>query len=131
MPKRVAPRYYDTPPLFFPEGAEVRDFGGPAPGLPKQGRDASGRFTFAPGSLVKEPTATIFPPRPRTMRASYNPNDRTLRIQFRNGRVYGYYDVPTNVWRDMKAVASTGRFINRRLDPFFEYHEEWPADLEE
>jgi len=130
MPRRVAPRYYETPPLFFPEGAELLEFGD-VEYRRSQPRDERGRFTFQPGSLIKDPSATIYPPRPRTLRASYDPNDRTLRIQFRNGRVYGYYEVPTNVWRDLKAVASTGRFINRRLDPFFDYHEEWPADLEE
>lgn len=145
MPKRVAPKYYDTPPQFFPPGAEVWDFGDlnrPAPGArpeddealykDAQGRlrTAQGQFATLPGvGLLKEPTATIYPPRPRSQRASYDPLDRTLRIQFRNGRVYGYYEVPSNVWRDLKNVASTGRFINRRLDPFFEYGEEWPVDV--
>jgi hypothetical protein len=60
---------------------------------------------------------------------SYSPRERTLRIQFREGRVYGYYDVPPEVWRSLKDAMSTGRFINRRLDAFFEYGEEWPVDL--
>lgn len=130
MPRRAAPRYYDRPPLFFPEGAEHWELGDPVTGRRPQARDERGRFTFTPGSLIKDPSATIYPPRPRSQRASYDPSDQTLRIQFRNGRVYAYYNVPSNVWRDLKSVASTGRFINRRLDPFFEYHEEWPADLE-
>jgi hypothetical protein len=122
MPKRVSPKYYETPPLFYGEGTEqFEDEDTPT-------RDEFGRFTFAP-TRVKDPSATIYPPRPRSHRVSYSSRDRTLRIQFRNGRVYGYYDVPGNVWRDLKGVASTGRFINRRLDPFFEYGEEWPADV--
>src|SRR5260221_13689510 len=108
MPKRVSPKYYETPPFFY--GADTEQFEEPP-------RDELGRFTFA-GTKVKDPSATIFPPRPRSHRVSYNSRERTLRIQFRNGRTYGYYDVPPNVWRDLKDVASTGRFINRRLDPF-------------
>lgn len=126
MPRRVAPRYYDTPPLFFPEQGDwvTYDEAGRAR------ERGTGRFTFSPDTLVKDPSPTIYPPRPRSQRISYDPMDRTLRIQFRNGRVYGYYEVPPNVWRDLKASASTGRFINRRLDPFYEYGEEWPADIE-
>lgn len=146
MPRRVAPRYYDTPPQFFPPGADVWEFGDPsrpAPGDRSEDdtalyKDADGRLRTAQGQfaslpttgLLKDPSPTIYPPRPRSQRASYDPTDRTLRIQFRNGRVYGYYEVPANVWRDLKSSSSTGRFINRRLDPFFEYHEEWPSDLE-
>lgn len=125
MPKRVAPKYYDTPPLFFPDAGEWVYFD-------ESGRArerGTGRFAVAPEAMVKDPSPTIYPPRPRTLRASYDPTDETLRIQFRNGRVYGYYEVPANVWRSLKDSASTGRFINRRLDPFYEYHEEWPADL--
>lgn len=127
MPKRVAPRYYEEGPYFF--GPQVEYFlEGVDVNEPAQKRDALGRFTFGP-TRVKDPTATINPPRPRTTRGAYDPSDRTLRLQFRNGRVYGYYDVPPEIWRSLRQVASTGRFINRRLDPFFEYGEEWPVDL--
>lgn len=127
MPRRVAPKYYDDGPYFFGENYETTEF--EQHDVKPPPRDELGRFTFR-GTQVKDPTATIHPPRPRTFRGSYSPRERTLRLQFRNGRVYGYYEVPANVWRDLKQVASTGRFINRRLDPFFEYHEEWPVDLE-
>lgn len=123
MPRRVAPHPYDGVPLFFGEGYEETTFGG----VREAARDEFGRFLAT--TKVKDPTATINPPRPRTHRASYDPKTRTLRIQFRNGRVYGYYDVPYNIWRSLTQVQSTGRFINRRLDPFYEYYEEWPADI--
>lgn len=127
MPKRIEPKYYETPPSFYPEGGEVWA------GVDDSGRarDAAGRFAFTQPKTL-EPTPTIAPTkeekRPRSLRASYDPADRTLRIQFRNGRVYGYYDVDPTVWRQLRNTASTGRFINRRLDPFFEYGEEWPYD---
>lgn len=125
MPKRAAPRAYPTPPSFYPEGGEFLEdmYHGEGPR-----RDAAGRFVFQQ-SQFKEPTATINPSRPRTLKATYDPNDRTLRIQFRNGRVYGYYDVDPSVWRSLRATTSTGRFINRRLDPFYEYGEEFPFDV--
>lgn len=128
MPKRPVPRQYETPPLFYPEGAEGIDWHGEGPP-----RDELGRFVFTQPK-VQEPTHTMAPTkeekRPRTLAATYDPADRTLRIQFRNGRVYGYYDVPPTVWRGLRNTPSTGRFINSRLDPFFEYGEERPADLD-
>jgi hypothetical protein len=128
LPRRIAPKYYDVGPFFYGEDYETAEFGEEGRYTP-QPRNELGRFTHRPVQ-VKDPTATIHPPRPRTHRGSYNAKEQTLRLQFRNGRVYGYYGVPANVWRDLKSVASTGRFINRRLDPFFEYHEEWPVDLD-
>jgi hypothetical protein len=127
MPKRIAPKYYDNGPFFYGEDYETAEFEQHV--VRAQPRDEFGRFIQRP-TQVKDPTATSNPPRPRTHRGSYSAKERTLRLQFRNGRVYGYYEVPANVWRDLKQVGSTGRFINRRLDPFFEYGEEWPVDIE-
>jgi KTSC domain len=126
MPKRVAPKAYEVGPFFFGADYETTEYADEA-ALP-QPRNELGQFTLR-GTQVKDPSATINPPRPRSQRVSYSPRERTLRIQFREGRVYGYYDVPMEVWRSLRAVASTGRFINRRLDAFFEYGEEWPVDI--
>jgi len=54
-------------------------------------------------------------------------SQQTLRIRFRNGQVYGYYNVPPNVWRNFKRVKSPGRFINRVLN-FYPYGPEPDLD---
>jgi hypothetical protein len=64
------------------------------------------------------PTPSINPPRPRTVGAGYSPETQTLRVKFREGAVYEYYDVPPNVWRNFQRVKSPGRAINRTLNHY-------------
>ncbi|MFJ6503972.1 KTSC domain-containing protein [Streptomyces sp. NPDC091879] len=68
--------------------------------------------------LPYQPTPSINPPRPRTLAAGYDKDAQTLRVRFRNGQVYGYYNVPPNVWRNFKRWKSPGRGINRVLNNF-------------
>jgi hypothetical protein len=68
--------------------------------------------------LPYQPTPSINPPRPRTLAAGYDAKEKTLRVQFRNGQVYEYYDVPPNIWRNFKRVQSPGRAVNRVLNNF-------------
>lgn len=64
------------------------------------------------------PTPSINPPRPRTLAAGYSRDTQTLRVKFREGAVYEYYDVPPNVWRNFQRVKSPGRHINRVLNNY-------------
>jgi hypothetical protein len=64
------------------------------------------------------PTPSINPPRPRTQGAGYSRETQTLRIKFREGAVYEYYDVPPNVWRNFQRVKSPGRAVNRVLNNY-------------
>lgn len=69
-----------------------------------------------------DPTNTINPPRPRTLRAGYlkergDPTG-TLWVVFRDGTPWEYYDVPQNVWRNFRRVKSPGRFVNRVLNNY-------------
>lgn len=64
------------------------------------------------------PTPSINPPRPRTQAAGYSADTQTLRVKFRTGAVYEYYDVPPNVWRNFQRVKSPGRLINRTLNDY-------------
>lgn len=64
------------------------------------------------------PTPSINPPRPRTLGAGYSKDTQTLRIKFRDGPVYEYYDVPPNVWRNFQRVKSPGRAVNRVLNNY-------------
>ena len=73
--------------------------------------DDSALFPYAP-------TPSINPPRPRTQGAGYSADTQTLRVKFRDGAVYEYYDVPPNVWRNFQRVKSPGRLINRTLNNY-------------
>lgn len=70
-----------------------------------------------PVALNVEPH-TINPDRPRCQRGGYDSKSGTVRLQFRDGAVYEYYDVPKNVWRNLLRGPSTGRYINRVLDTY-------------
>lgn len=61
------------------------------------------------------PTRTSNPGRPRTVAMGYDYGTDTLRVVFREGAVYDYFDVSTAEWWRMKRSASPGRFINRVL----------------
>ena len=64
------------------------------------------------------PTPSINPPRPRTIAAGYSKDTQTLRVKFRNGSIYEYYDVPPTVSRNFHRVKSPGKFINRTLNNY-------------
>jgi hypothetical protein len=64
------------------------------------------------------PTPSINPPRPRTQGAGYSNDTQTLRVKFRDGAIYEYYDVPPNVWRNFQRWKSPGRGINRVLNNY-------------
>lgn len=68
--------------------------------------------------LPYQPTPTINPGRPRTLAAGYDENAMTLRVKFRDGDVYGYYNVPPSVWARFQRASSPGRFINSTLNRY-------------
>ena len=68
--------------------------------------------------LPYQPTPSINPPRPRTLAAGYDKDTRTLRVRFRDGTPWEYYDVPPDVYRRFRRVKSPGRFINRVLNQY-------------
>jgi hypothetical protein len=41
-----------------------------------------------------------------------------LRVQFRDGSRYVYFQVPPTVWKNFKRVKSPGRFVNRVLNAY-------------
>lgn len=67
---------------------------------------------------LNTPSHSINPARPRALRGGYDSRTGTVRIQFRDGAVYEYFDVPKNVWKNMLRSPSTGRYIDRVLDTF-------------
>lgn len=59
------------------------------------------------------PPTSIEPDRPRAREAWYNPDTRQLRVVFRSGGTYVYYDVPTTTWRALKRNRSFGQTLDR------------------
>jgi hypothetical protein len=66
--------------------------------------------------LPYQPTATINPGRPRTLAAGYDERTQTLRIKFRDGEYYTYYNIPPSVWYKFTRASSPGRYINSQLN---------------
>lgn len=44
-----------------------------------------------------------------------------LRVQFHNGYVYEYYNVPESVYKDFLHAPSKGQFVHYRLKNFYNY----------
>ena len=42
----------------------------------------------------------------------YDPTTETLEVEFLSGSVYQYYNVPENIYDQMKRSASKGRFLH-------------------
>jgi hypothetical protein len=68
--------------------------------------------------LPYQPTPTINPGRPRTLAAGYDERSQSLRIKFRDGDYYTYYNVPPSVWWKFQRAQSPGRYINSTLNSF-------------
>lgn len=73
--------------------------------------------SYGEAVFTYDPTRSSNPPRPRTLRAGWvrpqgAPNG-TVVVQFREGAVYEYYNVPYNVWRNFRRVQSPGKAMNR------------------
>jgi KTSC domain len=66
--------------------------------------------------LPYQPTASIDPKRPRTLAAGYDDRTQTLRIKFRDGDYYTYYNVAPSVWYKFTRASSPGRYINTTLN---------------
>lgn len=64
---------------------------------------------------IYAPTASSEPARPRTLEMTYSPSRQILRVVYRNGGTYEYYDFPRALWAQVKRVKSPGKFLDRRV----------------
>lgn len=62
---------------------------------------------------ITKRTRSSDPGRPRTTAAGYDYGTDTLRVVFREGAVYDYFDVSTTEWWRFQRSASPGKMINR------------------
>ena len=55
--------------------------------------------------------------------AGYDATDSTLEIEYANGGVYRYHDVPELVHRQLLKADSPGTFVNSRIKPYYRFTE--------
>jgi uncharacterized protein YqiB (DUF1249 family) len=46
-----------------------------------------------------------------------------LEIEFENGRIYQYYDVPVSVYLELMAAESKGKYFNAHIRNEYKYQE--------
>ncbi len=51
----------------------------------------------------------------------YDPNSLTLEIEFNNGSLYQYFDVPEVVYQQLMQADSKGTFLNAYIKGQFRY----------
>lgn len=54
-------------------------------------------------------------------KVKYWKNTRTLRVTFRNGTEYDYYDVPADVVQDLITAVSVGNYHNTKIKNVYRY----------
>jgi KTSC domain len=54
-------------------------------------------------------------------RFGYVANSQTLTVEFKNGGLYNYYDVPANLFEAMKHAASKGQFLASQIKGNYRY----------
>ncbi len=55
------------------------------------------------------------------LRFGYEATTQVLTVEFKNGGVYNYFDVPENVHEEMKAAPSKGQFLAKVIKTSFRY----------
>lgn len=56
-------------------------------------------------------------------RGSYRATPSRLRLEFCNGRVYDYFDVPAQIFEELLAAESKGRYFNSHIRNHFRTQE--------
>ena len=54
-------------------------------------------------------------------RVGYDRQSMTLAVEFRNGTVYEYYDVPETVFAEFLAAGSPGQYLSQHVKKSYRY----------
>lgn len=54
-------------------------------------------------------------------RFKYDEVNRILVVEFKNGGVYNYFDVPENVFKGMEAAGSRGQYLAQQVKGTYRY----------
>jgi hypothetical protein len=65
------------------------------------------------------PLSTAFPDSSAVDRATYHSGQRVLDIWYAGGDRYSYFDVPPEIYRQLRSAPSVGEFVNREVKPRF------------
>jgi hypothetical protein len=53
----------------------------------------------------------------------YSVSSRTLELEYVNGSIYQYFDVPQPTYAGLLAAPSIGNFVNTQIKPYYEFAE--------
>ena len=56
-------------------------------------------------------------------RVGYNDTRRVLRLEYRGGGTYDYFEVPPEIYRELLSSGSVGEFVNREIKPNYDCDE--------
>lgn len=45
----------------------------------------------------------------------YDPSSSILEVEFNNGSIYQYYDVPTQIYNDLMSASSHGKYLDQNV----------------
>jgi hypothetical protein len=51
----------------------------------------------------------------------YDEDSNTLEVEFNNGAVYQYFDVPLSVYKEMLAAGSKGQFLAHHIKGYYRF----------
>ena len=51
----------------------------------------------------------------------YDPNTLTLEVEFKDGSVYQYFDVPETVYQELMRASSVGTFLHANIKNSYRY----------
>lgn len=51
----------------------------------------------------------------------YDPNTLTLEVEFKDGSVYQYFDVPETVYQELRRASSVGQFMHANIRNNYRY----------
>ena len=54
-------------------------------------------------------------------RIRYDENSNTLEIEFKGGRLYQYFDVPVQVFEELRNAGSLGQYFNSNIKGYYRY----------
>lgn len=54
-------------------------------------------------------------------RFSYDEQSQVLKVEFKNGSVYDYFDVPEHVFDSMKSAQSKGQYLAQQVKGSYRY----------
>lgn len=54
-------------------------------------------------------------------RLGYDEPNRVLKIEFKNGSLYDYFDVPVNIFEEIRNAPSKGQYLAQQVKGIFRY----------